>query len=362
MSQPALFEPLALRNVTMRNRIWVAPMCQYMCVEQDGIVGDWHLAHLGAFAVGGAGLVIAEATGVTPEGRITPYCPGIWNDEQRDAWKRVADFITAQGAVPGIQLAHAGRKGSDSPPHLFGGKTGSVSAADGGWQTVAPSAIAFPGYAEPRALTTDELATLVVAWADAARRAVDAGFRVLEIHAAHGYLLHEFLSPLSNERTDDYGGPLENRARLLLEIVAAIRASIPDDIALFVRFSATDWVEDGWNEQETSIVGDWILERGADLADISSGGNVPGIKIPVGPGYQVPLAHHVKEHSHIPVSTVGLITEAQQANDIVTAGRADAVLLGREMLRDPHFALRAAVELGAEIDYWPLPYLRSKPA
>lgn len=337
-------------------------MCQYSCFNEDGIVGDWHMAHLGSFAIGGAGLVIAEATGVTPEGRITPRCPGLWNDDQVAAWKRVVDFIVSRGAVPGIQLAHAGRKGSDSPPFEYGDKSGNVPLDAGGWTPVAPSPIAYPGHDVPHELTTDEIAEIVTAWGSAARRAVTAGFRVLEIHAAHGYLLHEFLSPLSNDRTDDFGGPLENRARLLLEVVSAMRAEVGEDIAIFIRFSATDWVEGGWNEQETSIVADWALERGADLADISSGGNVSGIKIPVGPGYQVPLAMHVKEHSHMPVSTVGLITDAHQANEIVESGKADAVLIGREMLRDPHFALRAAVELDADISYWPGQYQWARPS
>ncbi len=361
MSQPALFEPFTLRGVTMRNRIWVAPMCQYSCFDENGIIGDWHFAHLGSFAIGGAGLVIAEATGVTPEGRITPRCPGLWNDEQMAAWKRVVDFIVSRGAVAGIQLAHAGRKGSDAPPFDYDGKSGTVQVVDGGWQSVAPSPIAYPGHDMPHELTVDEINEIVTAWADAARRAVVAGFRVIEVHAAHGYLLHEFLSPLSNERTDDYGGALENRARMLLEVTAAIRAAIGEEIALFIRFSATDWADGGWNEQETSIVADWALEHGADLADISAGGNISGVKISVGPGYQVPLAMYVKEHSHIPVTTVGLITEPTMANDIVESGKADAVMIGREMLRDPHFALRAAAELGADISYWPGQYEWARP-
>ena len=360
MSQPALFEPFTLRNVTMRNRIWVAPMCQYSCFDEDGIVGDWHMAHLGSFAIGGAGLVIAEATGVTPEGRITPRCPGLWNDDQLAAWKRVVDFIVSRGAVAGIQLAHAGRKASDAPPFEYDGD-GYVSPSHGGWIPVGPSPIAYSGHETPHELTAKEIGDIVTAWAAAARRAVSAGFRVLEVHAAHGYLIHEFLSPLSNQRTDDYGGPLENRARLLLEVTRAIRAEVGEEIALFIRLSATDWTEGGWNEQETSIVADWVLENGADLADISAGGNISGVKITVGPGYMVPLATYVKEHSHIPVSTVGLITDPHQANDIVDSGKADAVLIGREMLRDPHFALRAAVELNADISYWPGQYTWARP-
>jgi 2,4-dienoyl-CoA reductase-like NADH-dependent reductase (Old Yellow Enzyme family) len=362
MTQPALFEPFTVRGVTMRNRIWVAPMCQYSCFDEDGIVGDWHFAHLGSFAIGGAGLVIAEATGVTPEGRITPRCPGMWNDDQVAAWKRVVDFIKSRGAVAGIQLAHAGRKGSDAPPFDYDDKTGNVPLSDGGWTPVGPSPIAYPGHTVPHELTIDEIHEIVDAWAQAARRAVSAGFQVLEIHAAHGYLLHEFLSPLSNERVDDYGGPLENRARLLLEVTEAMRAAVGDEIVIFIRFSATDWADGGWNEQETSIVADWALERGADVADISAGGNISGVKITVGPGYQVPLAMYVKEHSQIPVTTVGLITDSHLANDIVATGKADAVMIGREMLRDPHFALRAATELQADINYWPGQYQWARPS
>ncbi|CAB4901716.1 MAG: oxidoreductase [Actinobacteria bacterium] len=362
MKTPASFEPLTVRGVTFRNRLWAPAMCQYSVLAQDGVPTDWHLTHLGGMARGGAGLVIAEATAVVPEGRISVHDTGLWNDAQRDAWKRIATFITSQGAVPGIQLAHAGRKASIFPDWghpQSGGGTASVD--DGGWQTVAPSALAFTGYAEPVALTVAEIDSLVTAWAQAAQRAVDAGFRVLEIHAAHGYLIHEFLSPKSNARTDEYGGALENRARLLMRIVTAVRAVMPDDLALFVRFSATDWVSDGFNEEECSIVADWCHAAGADVFDISSGGNVTGVTIPLSPGYQVPLTDFVRSHAHVSATAVGLITTPDQANAIVAEGRADAVFLGREHLRDPHFVLHAAVSLGVEIDYWPPQYRRARP-
>ena len=359
----SLFDPLALRATTFRNRLWVAPMCQYSVEKQDGVPTDWHLAHLGAFSTGGAGLVMTEATGVVAEGRISPQDTGIWNDEQRDAWARIVRFVTSNGAVAGIQLAHAGRKASTWRP--WADVQGTVPADDGGWQPVAPSAVAFEGYATPRALDTDELPGIVAAFASAARRALDAGFGLLEIHAAHGYLLHQFLSPLSNQRTDQYGGSLENRARLLLEIVRAVREEAGDDIPLLVRFSATDWVGDdhpvqGWDAAQTVTVAGWAREAGADLFDISSGGLVSGVRIPVGPGYQVPFSEQVREQADVPVSAVGLITEAKQAEDIVASGKADAVMMGRQMLRDPHFALHAAAELGIDLDYYPAQYLRAK--
>ena len=352
----ALFSPLQLRGTAFRNRLWVAPMCQYSVDKQDGAPTDWHFAHLGAFAVGGAGLVMTEATAVVAEGRISPRDTGIWTDEQRDAWARTARFITAQGAVAGMQLAHAGRKGSTW--HPWAGEHGTVPVGQGGWEPVAPSAIAFEGYATPRALELSELPLIVTAFVAGARRAVDAGFQVLEIHAAHGYLLHEFLSPLSNHREDNYGGSLENRARLLLEIVAAVRAEIGEDAPLFVRFSATDWTEGGWDQEQTKLVAQWSREAGADLFDISSGGLVSGATIPVGRGYQVPLAAHVHEPD-LPVVAVGLITEAQHAEHIISSGEADAVMMARELLRDPHFPLRAAAELGATIDYVPVQYARA---
>lgn len=356
---PALFDAITLGNTTVRNRLWVAPMCQYSCLERDGVPNDWHLAHLGSFARGGAGVVIAEATAVTPEGRITPEDAGLWTDAQQAAWARIAAFVAEQGAVPGIQLAHAGRKASTFSP--WGDeRNGSVPLTEGGWQTVAPSAIAFDGYDTPRALEASELPGLVQAFADAARRAVAAGFELIEIHAAHGYLLHQFLSPLSNQRDDAYGGSLENRARLLLEVVRAVRAAVGEQLPLLVRFSGTDWAEGGWDTEQTAAVAGWAAEAGADLFDISSGGLVALQRITLGPGYQVPLAEQVGSAIEEPVSAVGLITDAAQADAIVREGRADVVLMGREFLRDPHFPLRAAHELGVELDYWPPQYLRAR--
>ena len=357
-----LFDPLDLRGLRVRNRIWVSPMCEYSVDRRDGLPTDWHLVHLGSFARGGAGLVIAEATGVVPEGRISAHDTGIWNDDQVTAWRRIVEFIHSQGAAAGIQLAHAGRKGSVWPEWGFGGRKGTMPIEDGGWQTVSASPIAFDRYDPPRALDIDELPGIVEAFRAAARRALDAGFDLVEVHAAHGYLLHQFLSPLSNQRTDDYGGSLENRARLLIEIVRAVRAEIGDAVPMLVRFSATDYVDGGWDENQTATVAEWAREAGADLFDISTGGLVTGVHIPSGPAYQLPYAESVAAEAAVPVSTVGRITEARQAAEIVDAGIVDAVMLGREMMRDPHFALRAAHELGVEIDYWPPQYVRARPS
>lgn len=352
---PAIFEPLTLRSLTIRNRLWVAPMCQYSVERRDGVPTAWHLVHLGQFAAGGAGLVVTEATAVSPEGRISPEDTGIWTDEQADVWARTVEFLHGQGAAAGIQLAHAGRKASTFRP--WAEQRGTVPVSDGGWETVGASAIAFPGYETPRELDAAGLEKVVADFAAAARRSVAAGFDVVEVHAAHGYLLHEFLSPLSNERTDDFGGPLENRARLLLDVVRAVRAEIGDRV-LFVRFSATDWTEGGWNEDDTATVAQWAAEAGADLFDVSTGGNVPAT-IPTEPGYQVRFATHVRDAVEVPVCAVGLITDPEAAEEIVRSGRADAIMMGREFLRDPHFVLRAAAELGATIDYTVPQYLRA---
>lgn len=357
MAAPALFTEWGLRSLAVRNRIWVAPMCQYSVEKRDGVPTEWHLAHLGSFASGGAGLVIAEASAVVPEGRISPQDTGLFTDEQRDAWARIVDFVHAQGAAAGIQLAHAGRKASTYRP--WAAQHGSIPESEGGWATVAASAVAFEGYAEPTALNRDGIAAVVAAFAAAAVRAVEAGFDVVEIHAAHGYLIHQFLSPLSNLRDDEYGGSLHNRARLLLEVVAAIRAAAPE-VALFVRFSATDWAPGGWDQEQTAIAAGWAKEAGADFFDISSGGLLAGVSVPIAPGYQVPFAAFVRAASGVQASAVGLITEAQQAENIVASGQADAVMLAREFLRDPHFPLRAAHELGHELDYWPKQYLRGR--
>ncbi|RQP11464.1 MAG: NADH:flavin oxidoreductase/NADH oxidase [Microbacteriaceae bacterium] len=356
---PGLFDPITVRTTEFRNRLWVAPMCQYSCLDRDGVPTDWHLVHLGSFARGGAGLVIAEATAVVPEGRISPEDTGLWSDAQEAAWARIAAFVRAEGAVPGIQLAHAGRKASTFSP--WGDeRDGSVPLDEGGWPTVAPSAVAFDGYAVPRALEASELPGLVAAFADAAARAVRAGFGLVEIHAAHGYLLHEFLSPLSNLREDAYGGSLENRARLLLEIVRAVRAEVGEELPVLVRFSASDWADDGWDAEQTAIVAGWARDAGADFFDISSGGLVAHQRIALGPGYQVPFAEQVGADADVEVSAVGLITDPVQADDIVRSGRVDAVMLGREFLRDPHFPLRAAHALGVDLPYWPPQYLRAR--
>ncbi len=355
--ESALFAPMTLRHTHIRNRLWVTPMCQYSAEKQDGMPNDWHLVHLGSFARGGAGAVFTEATAVVPEGRISPQDLGLWNDAQLDAFARIVDFIHSQGAAAGIQLAHAGRKGSTY--RTWSERQGSVPASDGGWDTVAPSAIAFPGYAEPAELTTEGIAGVVQGFAAAAVRAIRAGFDLIEIHAAHGYLLHQFLSPLSNARTDGYGGTLANRARLLLETLDAVRAAVGESVPVMVRFSATDWADGGWSLEDTQTVARWAAERGADLADISSGGLLPVRAIPVGPGYQVPFATAVRSFAGLPVAAVGLISGAEQAEQIVATGLADVVMVGRELLRDPNFALRAAAGLGVEVDYAPAPYHRA---
>ena len=341
-----LFDPLPLGDVTLRNRIAVSPMCEYSAV--DGLPDDWHLVHLGSRAVGGAGLVFTEATAVSPEGRISPADTGLWNDAQQVAWARIAGFIAAHGAVPGIQLAHAGRKASTQPPWL-GGKA--LPAGEGAWTPVAPSALAFADdYPQPVALDAAGIAKVVADFAAAAVRSRDAGFRVIEIHAAHGYLLHEFLSPLSNRRADGYGGPLANRARLLREVVAAVRGAWPAPAPLLVRVSATDWVPGGWDIDDCVELCRWLREDGVDLIDCSSGGNVADARIPVGPGYQVPFAARIRHEANIATGAVGLITEATHAQAIIECGDADLVLLARELLRDPYFPRRAAAELGVSIE------------
>ncbi len=351
-----LFSPIQIRNLTVKNRLWVSPMCMYSCENQDGVVSDFHLVHLGARALGGAGLVMAEASGVNPAGRITPWCPGIWSDEQAKAWLRVNDFIHAQGSATAIQLAHAGRKAST---YRMQSGSGSVPLDQGGWQTYSATDEAFTGYAAPRMLATDEIPGLVADFVLAAQRSVDAGFDALEIHAAHGYLLHQFLSPLSNQREDQYGGSLENRARFLLQIVEQVRNAIGEDVPLMVRFSATDYVEGGWDQQQTNQVASWASELGADLFDISSGGIVTGVKIPTGPGYQVDLAESVGNATGSDVAAVGQITNAAQAEAILQRGEVDVIMVGREFLRDPFMGLRAAHELGEEVS-WPVQYERGK--
>ncbi len=356
---PSLFEPMAIRGLQIKNRAWVSPMCQYSAV--DGVVGEWHHVHIGGMATGGAGLIMAEATGVVADGRISIGCPGLYNDDQVVAWEPIVDFAHSMGAAMGIQLAHAGRKAGTALP--FDGFR-MATAEEGGWQAVAPSALAFPGYPVPKELTIVEIQSVIKSFGDAARRARKAGFDVVEIHAAHGYLLHEFYSPLSNERSDEYGGDYEGRTRLLKEVVTEVRKSISgvagvagdsfdsDRMPLFVRISATDWVEGGWGIEDSVRLATELKELGVDLIDVSSGGNVSNAKIPIGPGYQVELANQIKRASGILTSAVGMITEPIQANEIITSGKADAVMLAREMLRNPRWPLFAASSLGVDIS-WP---------
>jgi 2,4-dienoyl-CoA reductase-like NADH-dependent reductase (Old Yellow Enzyme family) len=340
-----LLEPIKLGTLNLRNRIVVSPMCQYS--SPGGVPTDWHLVHLGSRAVGGAGLVFTEATSVSPEGRISPDDTGIWNDAQAEAWSRIANFIRGQGAAAGIQLAHAGRKASTDAPWRGGGP---LDAAHGGWTPVAPSAVAFDaGYPVPVALDAAGITKVVTDFRAAAQHARAAGFEVIELHAAHGYLLHQFLSPLSNVRTDGYGGPLENRARLLREVIAAVRETWPAPMPLWVRLSATDWAEGGWDIDECVQLARLLRVDGVDVIDCSSGGTVPHPKIPVGPGYQVPFAARIRREAGIATSTVGLITEPLQAEEILQRGDADVIEMAREFLRDPYFPRRAAKELGASI-------------
>jgi 2,4-dienoyl-CoA reductase-like NADH-dependent reductase (Old Yellow Enzyme family) len=353
MSQ--LFTPLKLRGTILRNRLMVSPMCQYSSV--DGYANEWHLVHLGSRAIGGAGLVMTEATAVSPEGRISGDDLGIWKDEQIEYLKTITQFISEYGAVPGIQLAHAGRKASHSP-EWKGGRL--LTPGEGGWEVVAPSAIPFSentGF--PKALTREDIEKVILDFTAAAKRSLEAGFRVVEIHAAHGYLVHEFLSPLSNKREDEYGGAFENRIRLLVRIVSGVRAAWPEEYPLFVRISSTDWVEGGWSVEDSVALTRILKGMGVDLMDCSSGGIIPGVKIPVGPGYQVPFAERIRKEAGIPTGAVGLITTAAQAEAILANGQADLILLGREFLRDPYFPLHAAHELGDDVK-WPDQYLRAK--
>ena len=352
-----LFEAITIRDLTVRNRAWVAPMCQYSAEDRDGVPTEWHLVHYGSRAAGGAGLVIVEATAVSPEGRISPWDTGIWNDEQADGWAYILDFMHGHGAAVGIQLAHAGRKASI---YREWSGHGTVPISDGGWQTISSTDEAFTGYDAPRKLETAEVSDVVKDFVTAARRAQDAGFDVIEIHAAHGYLIHQFLSPLTNQRTDIYGGELENRARLLLEIVEGIRREVGEGMPILVRFSATDYVDGGWDETQTATVAKWCAEAGADLFDISTGGLVTGVKIPSGPGYQVPIAEFVAERVDEPVAVVGQITTGTQAEEILQRGNVDVIMIGRAELRDPMWPLRAAHELGVDVGYWPKQYSRGK--
>lgn len=354
MSQ--LFTPLSLRSLRLRNRIAVSPMCQYSC--QDGLPDNWHLVHLGSRAVGGAGLVIAEATAVVPEGRISPQDCGLWNEEQVAAFAPIIAFIREQGAIAAVQLAHAGRKASVLPPWQ-GGQ--GVPPDAGSWQPLAPSALPFsPDSPAPRELAAAELDGIVAAFEAAARRALQAGFQLVEVHMAHGYLLHQFLSPLSNRRSDEYGGSLENRLRLPLQVVRRVREIWPEPLPVLVRISATDWLEGGWDLEQSIELCRQLQQLGIDLIDVSSGGLVPLAPIPVGPGFQTPLAREIRRRVGIATGAVGMITAPQQAEQIIATGEADLVLLARELLRDPYWPMRAARALGAEHN-WPNQYLRAKP-
>ena len=349
-----LFDPLTIREVEFNNRIWVSPMCQYMA--KDGFVGQWHDVHLGSFATGGTGLIMVEATGVVPEGRITIGCPSIEDDAHAQAFKPMIDFAHSHDVKMGIQLAHAGRKAGTMLPwddHRI------ATVEEGGWQAVSSSAIAFEGYLEPRALTVDEIHQLTQEFVAAAVRSVKIGFDVIELHAAHGYLFHQFYSPLANKRTDEYGGDFANRTRFLLETVAAVRKAIPTGTPLFVRISATDWVDDGWNLIDSVELCAQLKALGVDLVDVSTGGNVHKAPIKATPGFQVPFATAIRTETGIMTTAVGLITEPEQADHIIQTGEADAVFMAREFLRNPRFPLHAAEKLGVKIK-WPRPIERGK--
>lgn len=351
---PALFEPMTLRGLTIRNRIWLPPMCTYEASARDGRPTPFHYQHYVSRALGGFGMVIAEATAICPEGRISPCDLGLWDDSMIDSWRWIVDGIRAAGATAAIQLNHAGRKASAGCA-LTGHEGASVPFDEGGWQTVAPSPIPFGSYATPRELTADEIHGIVWAFGQAARRAVAAGFQSVQIHAAHGYLLSEFLDPLVNERTDEYGGDLDGRSRILFEVVAAVRENIPEDMPLTVRVSATDWAAGGWDLDQTVALAKGLREAGVDLIDVSTGGIIDGVTIPVKPNYQVPFSQQVRGRAGMPVTAVGLITKAKQAERILAHGEADAIEIGRAALRDPYWPLRAAHKLGVPVERAPYP-------
>jgi len=352
---PQLFTPLTIRGITLKNRIVVSPMCQYS--SEDGFANEWHFVHLGSRAVGGAGLVFTEATAVCPKGRISPHDLGIWKDEHIAELSRIAAFITMQGSIPGIQLAHAGRKASVTEPWNHDQP---IPVSQGGWKIVAPSAVAFSeGREKPRELTKDEIKKIVADFKDAAVRALAAGFKVIEIHGAHGYLINEFTSPLSNKRTDEYGGSFENRIRFLLEVIDAIREVLPQELPLFLRISASDWAEDGWHVEDSVRLAEIVKARGVDVMDCSSGGVVDTVKIPARPNYQVPFAEAVRK-TGMRTGAVGIIVTPEQAEAILVNGQADLIFMARELLRDPYFPLRAARELGYDELHWPVQYERAK--
>lgn len=351
-----LFTPLSIRSIIFKNRIFVSPMCEYSSV--DGFANNWHLVHLGSRAVGGSALVITEATAVSPEGRISPDDLGLWKDEHISKLKEIVSFIEKQGSIAGVQLAHAGRKASHASPWKGNHQ---IPVSNGGWKTVAPSAIPFrDGEEAPEALTKAGIQKVIDDFVAATKRAIEVGFKVIEIHAAHGYLIHEFLSPASNQRNDEYGGSFDNRIRFLLEITDAIRNVWPKDYPLFVRISATDWTEGGWTIEDSVKLASILKTKEVDLIDCSTGGNVAHAKIPLTPGYQVPFAERIKKETGILTAAVGLITTAQQAEEILQTEKADAIIMARELLRDPYFPLHAAHELGVDVE-WPAQYLRAKP-
>jgi 2,4-dienoyl-CoA reductase-like NADH-dependent reductase (Old Yellow Enzyme family) len=351
-----LLQPFTLRQLTLPNRIVVSPMCQYSAA--DGLANDWHLVHLGSRAVGGAGVVFTEAVAVTEDGRITPEDLGLWHDGQIEPLQRITRFIAAQGSIPAIQLAHAGRKASTWRPWL--GKSGSIAVGEGGWQPVGPSNIAFdPKHTAPTELDEAQIKLIIQAFVDAAKRSLTAGFKIAELHAAHGYLLHQFLSPLSNQRRDQYGGSFDNRIRFVLEVTAAVREVWPQELPLFVRVSATDWVEDGWNPDETVELARRLKQLGVDLVDVSSGGTASSAEIPTGPGYQTRFAERVRQESELATGTVGMITDPAQAEHILRTGQADLIFLARELLRDPYWPLQADEDLGGRAATWPAQYQRA---
>ena len=354
-STPLLFSPMTIRGLTLPHRLWVSPMCQYSALE--GVVQYWHQVHLGALALGRPGLIIAEATSVVPEGRITPDDSGLWNDEQVQAWRPIIDFSHSQGTPMALQLAHAGRKASTSSPFKSDGS--GVGVEQGGWETEAPSALAYGKLPRPHELSPTRIDTIVESFAAATRRAVNAGFDAIEVHAAHGYLLHEFLSPLSNLRDDSYGGSFEGRSRIVLEIVERVRSAMPESMPLFVRISATDWLEGGWDLEASIRISHQLAQRGVDLIDVSSGGLSPEQAIKLGPGYQMPFAEAISREVEVAVGAVGLITEASAAEQALQSGVANDVLMGREFLRDPRYAMRAAYEPGVSLE-WPGQYLRAQ--
>ncbi|MQG87569.1 MAG: NADH:flavin oxidoreductase/NADH oxidase [SAR202 cluster bacterium] len=352
-----LFSPIEIRGLVIPNRVFYSPMCEYSC-DTDGLPTDWHMVHLGSKAIGGAGIVMAEATAVTPEGRLTSSCPGIWSDAHVDAWRPITKFIDSHGSIPAIQIAHGGRKASYTRPWDFPKKK--LEKEEGGWQIVGPSSVQFDdSYAVPHELSKPDITDISRKFAEAAERAIEAGFKVIELHFAHGYLASSFMSPLSNYREDEYGGSLENRCRFALETIQEVRKAISESTPLFVRISSVEFVEGGWTIDDSIKLAKWMKKAGVDLVDASGGGNSANQIVPQSPGYQVPFADAIRREAEIMTAAVGLITEARQAEDILTEGRADAVFIGREMMRNPYWPLYAQAQLDGKSDQWPIQYERS---